>query len=107
MDWTAYQTEALAAFEAAATADELADASVRYLGRRAELPQALRQIRDAETGRTLNTVRRALEEAQAAAEERLERRGVRAPARRDRRRHAARRGAAARPPAPDHADAAR
>jgi phenylalanyl-tRNA synthetase alpha chain len=72
VDWTAYQTEAQAAFEIAATSEELADASVRYLGRRAELPQALRQVRDAETGRTLNQLRRTLEEAQGAAEQRLE-----------------------------------
>ena len=57
MDWPAYQTEAIAAFDAAASDDELAEASVRFLGRRGPLLQAMRQIRDAETGRTLNTVR--------------------------------------------------
>jgi phenylalanyl-tRNA synthetase alpha chain len=73
VDWTAYESEALAAFAAADSAEQLADVSVQYLGRRAELPQALRQVRDAETGRSLNQVRKRLEEAHAAAEERLER----------------------------------
>jgi phenylalanyl-tRNA synthetase alpha chain len=76
VDWTAYETEALAAFAAAATADELADVSIRWLGRKSELPQALRQVRDAETGRALNQVRRTLEEAQDAAGQRLEREAV-------------------------------
>jgi phenylalanyl-tRNA synthetase alpha chain len=73
VDWTAYETEALAAFAAADTDEQLADVSVHYLGRRAELPQALRQVRDAETGRSLNELRRRLEAAQGAAEDRLER----------------------------------
>src|SRR4051794_14767632 len=73
VDWTAYETEALAAYAAADTDEQLAEVSVRYLGRRAELPQALRQVRDAETGRSLNQLRRRLEDAQSAAEERLER----------------------------------
>ncbi|MEZ5101506.1 MAG: phenylalanine--tRNA ligase subunit alpha [Thermoleophilia bacterium] len=36
---------------------------VRYLGRNAELPQALRQVRDRETGMTLNALRQRLEQA--------------------------------------------
>src|SRR3954465_5308015 len=73
VDWTAYETEALAAYAAADTEEQLADVSVRFLGRRAELPQALRRGGGAETGRSLNELRRRLEAAQAAAEERLER----------------------------------
>jgi phenylalanyl-tRNA synthetase alpha chain len=36
---------------------------VRYLGRKSELKQALREVREAETGRVLNTLRESLEEA--------------------------------------------
>ena len=43
--------------------DELADVNVRYLGRKAPLPQALRGVRDRETGLTLNSLRAALETA--------------------------------------------
>jgi phenylalanyl-tRNA synthetase alpha chain len=73
MDWDTYQRDALREFEAASSADELADVHVRYLGRRAALPQALREVRDRETGRTLNAVRTALEEADQAASARIER----------------------------------
>src|SRR5256714_11108981 len=71
MEWDEYEREALAELEAAASADELAEAHVRWLGRRADLPQALRQVRDAETGRTLNALRATLEEAESKAERRL------------------------------------
>ena len=37
--------------------DELDDARVRYLGRKSELAQALRAVRDRETGMTLNALR--------------------------------------------------
>jgi phenylalanyl-tRNA synthetase alpha chain len=63
MDAQAYETEALAAIEGASTAEELDDARVRYLGRRSELKQALRGVRDRETGMTLNATRERLEEA--------------------------------------------
>ncbi len=56
VDWTAYESEALAAYQAAASSDELADVNVRYLGRKAPLPQALRGVRDRETGLQLNTL---------------------------------------------------
>jgi len=75
MDWEAYEKDALAAYGAASTADELAAANVRFLGRSAELPQALRAVRDRETGIALNTLRSALEAAQAAAAERIARAG--------------------------------
>jgi phenylalanyl-tRNA synthetase alpha chain len=71
MDWQEYERQALAELEQAATSEELADARVRYLGRRAELPQALRQVRDAETGRTLNALRGRLEQAEQHAAKRI------------------------------------
>ena len=46
VNWDDYANEAVRAFAAASSADELAEAQVRYLGRRAELPQALRGVRD-------------------------------------------------------------
>jgi phenylalanyl-tRNA synthetase alpha chain len=73
VDWTAYETEALAAYGAAASAEELADVNVRYLGRKAPLPQALRGVRDRETGLTLNTLRAALEKAHDDAAARIAR----------------------------------
>ncbi len=70
VDWTVYETEARAAYEAAASSDELADVNVRYLGRKAPLPQALRAVRDRESGLTLNTLRATLEAAHESCEPR-------------------------------------
>ncbi len=67
------QTEALAAISDAATIAELDDARVRFLGRNAELKQALRQVRDRETGELLNGVRERLEAAVAERRDSLER----------------------------------
>ena len=61
VDWSRYGNDAQAAISAAATPAELEDARVRYLGRRSELAQALRAVRDRETGMTLNTLRDRLE----------------------------------------------
>jgi phenylalanyl-tRNA synthetase alpha chain len=72
MDWPAYEAEALAAFEAASTRQELAEASVRFAGRQADLPQALRQVRDRDTGRALNELRTRLDEARGRAEARID-----------------------------------
>jgi phenylalanyl-tRNA synthetase alpha chain len=63
MDAPAYATEALAAIEAAQTHDELEEARVRYLGRRSDLKLALREVRDRETGMTLNAARERIEQA--------------------------------------------
>ena len=71
MDAQALETEALSAIEAAATVDEVEEARVRYLGRKAELKLALREVRDRETGMTLNAVRVAIEEALARREQEL------------------------------------
>src|SRR5437762_10077608 len=71
MDWDAYQREGLQEFEAASSAEELSDVHVSYLGRRAALPQALREVRDRETGRALNALRVRLEEAEREAARRI------------------------------------
>ena len=63
MDAQALENEARSAISRAQTAVELDEARVRYLGRKSELKQALREVRDAETGRVLNTLREGLEEA--------------------------------------------
>ena len=73
MDPKALETEAASAIAATSAPTELEAVRVRYLGRNAELPQALRQVRDRETGRALNALRARLEEAVAARREELER----------------------------------
>jgi phenylalanyl-tRNA synthetase alpha chain len=71
MDAKALEKEALAAIEAAETTAELDDVRVRYLGRKSDLKQALREVRDRESGMTLNAAREAIEAAVAAREEAL------------------------------------
>jgi phenylalanyl-tRNA synthetase alpha chain len=71
VDWTAYQEEALAAIGSALSEQELDDARVKYLGRKSELAQALRGVRDRESGMLLNGVRSKLDEAVAAREAEL------------------------------------
>src|SRR5919201_652516 len=66
------EREAQSAIAAAATTDELDDARVRYLGRKSELKQALRGVRDRESGMALNALRERLEEAVAARRAELE-----------------------------------
>ncbi|HEX5449409.1 MAG TPA: phenylalanine--tRNA ligase subunit alpha [Gaiellaceae bacterium] len=66
MDWDAHEQEALAAVGAALTADALDDVRVQYVGRKAELTQALRGVRDRESGMLLNGIRERLEAAIAA-----------------------------------------
>ena len=61
MDVQALENEATSAIAAARTSDELDEARVRYLGRKSELKQALRQVRDRESGMALNAVRESLE----------------------------------------------
>jgi phenylalanyl-tRNA synthetase alpha chain len=73
VDAEALQREALSAIEGASTAPELDELRVRYLGRRSDLKQALRQVRDRETGLALNTAREAIEQAVADREAQLER----------------------------------
>ncbi|HEX3808013.1 MAG TPA: phenylalanine--tRNA ligase subunit alpha [Gaiellaceae bacterium] len=71
MDWTAYEQEALSAIGSALSEAELDDARVRYLGRKSELAQALRGVRDRESGMLLNGIRARLEEAVEAREREL------------------------------------
>ncbi|MBA2535990.1 MAG: phenylalanine--tRNA ligase subunit alpha [Actinobacteria bacterium] len=73
MDARALENEAQSAIANASTLDELGDARVRYLGRKSELKQALRAVRDRETGMTLNAVREHLEAALATRQAELER----------------------------------
>ena len=73
VDAEALQREALSAIEAASTADELDELRVRYLGRRSDLKQALRQVRDRESGMALNAAREAIESAVAEREGGIER----------------------------------
>src|SRR5512134_758931 len=73
MDTQAVETEARSAIAGASTLGELDDARVRYLGRKSALKQALREVRDAETGSVLNALRRGLEEAVAGRQAELER----------------------------------
>jgi phenylalanyl-tRNA synthetase alpha chain len=73
MDATALENDALAAISAASSPGEVEEVRVRFLGRKAELPQALREVRDRETGMTLNALRRRLEEALDGRRETLER----------------------------------
>jgi phenylalanyl-tRNA synthetase alpha chain len=72
VDWEAYEGKASAAVAAASSPAELDDARVRYLGRKSELAQALRGVRDRETGMLLNGIRERLEAAVAEREQLLE-----------------------------------
>jgi phenylalanyl-tRNA synthetase alpha chain len=72
VDWEAYEREASAAIGAAPSPSELDDARVRYLGRKSELAQALRGVRDRESGMLLNGIRERLEAAVAGRERMLE-----------------------------------
>ena len=73
MDPKALETEALGAIAAAKSLPELEEARIRFLGRKAELPQALREVRDRETGMALNALRERLEAAVAQRREAIER----------------------------------
>ncbi|HZB36031.1 MAG TPA: phenylalanine--tRNA ligase subunit alpha [Gaiellaceae bacterium] len=73
MDAEAYRKDALAAVESASSIGELDDARIRYLGRKSELKQALREVRDREVGMALNAARETIEQAIAARQEELER----------------------------------
>ena len=67
VNWTAYEEEAIGAIESARTEAEVEEARVHYLGRKSDLAQALRNVRDRESGMLLNGIRAKLE---AATEER-------------------------------------
>ena len=73
VDVEALEREAQGAIAAASTRAALDDARVQYLGRKSELKQALRAVRDRESGMTLNAARERLEAAFDARETELER----------------------------------
>jgi phenylalanyl-tRNA synthetase alpha chain len=73
VDSQALTQEALAAVAAASTLSDLDDVRVKYLGRKAELKLALRDVRDRETGMALNAAREAIEQAVEARQAELER----------------------------------
>jgi phenylalanyl-tRNA synthetase alpha chain len=73
MDAQGLQQEAVAAVAAATGLDELDELRVRYLGRKSELKQALRQVRDRESGMALNAAREAIEAAVESRRTELER----------------------------------
>jgi phenylalanyl-tRNA synthetase alpha chain len=72
MDPEALEQEAAAELASASTADQVEELRIRYLGRKAELPQALRAVRDRETGMTLNALRTRLETAITERKDALE-----------------------------------
>ena len=63
MDVEALERSALAAVAAAGATDELEAVRVEYLGRKSALKLALREVRDRETGMTLNAARERIESA--------------------------------------------
>ena len=71
MDAEALKTEALTAIRGASSLEELDEARVRYLGRKSQLKQALREVRDPETGRTLNALREEIEHTVSEREQEL------------------------------------
>jgi phenylalanyl-tRNA synthetase alpha chain len=73
VDVEALEREAQGSITAASTRAELDDARVRYLGRKSELKQALRGVRDRESGMALNAARERLEAGFDARESELER----------------------------------
>src|SRR3954454_8211465 len=72
VDWEVYERDAKASLERASTSEEVESVSVAFLGRKSELKQALREVRDRETGMTLNAVRETIEAALAAKLARVE-----------------------------------
>jgi phenylalanyl-tRNA synthetase alpha chain len=73
LDAEAYRQEALDAAARASTPTELDEARVRYLGRKSALKQALREVRDRDTGMALNAAREAIEAAVATRQAELDR----------------------------------
>jgi phenylalanyl-tRNA synthetase alpha chain len=72
VDWEAYERDASAEVAGASSPAEVDEARVRYLGRKSDLAQALRSVRDRETGMLLNGIRERLETAVADREQLLE-----------------------------------
>ncbi len=72
MDADALTNEALTAVAVSTKVDELDDVRVRYLGRKSALKQALREVRDRESGMALNAARERIEEAVESRQRELE-----------------------------------
>jgi phenylalanyl-tRNA synthetase alpha chain len=72
MDPEALESEATSALAAATSAAEVEELRIRYLGRKADLPRALRGVRDREAGMTLNALRDRLESAVSERKQELE-----------------------------------
>jgi len=73
VDVQALEAEAQRTIAAATTLEELEAARVRFLGRKSELTQALRGVRDRESGMALNALRERLDAAFGARQQELER----------------------------------
>jgi len=71
MDVEALEEAALAAVAAASSTDHLEGVRVEYLGRKSALKLALREVRERESGMTLNAARERIEAAVAARETEL------------------------------------
>ena len=71
MDWEAHEAEAAGAIAAAASTDEIEEVRVRFLGRKSAVAQALRGVRDRESGMLLNGIRQRLEASVDARERTL------------------------------------
>jgi phenylalanyl-tRNA synthetase alpha chain len=72
VDVEALEREAQGAVAAASDATELDEARVRFLGRKSDLKQALRAVRDRDSGMALNALRERLEAAFETRERELE-----------------------------------
>ena len=73
MDGDSLERAGIAAAAAAQSTEAIDEVRVEYLGRKSELKQALREVRDRETGMALNEVRERLEAAIDAREAELAR----------------------------------
>ncbi len=76
MDAKALEKEALEQIGRAGTTAELDAARVRFLGRKSQLKQALREVRDRESGMALNAAREAIETAVSERETALRSREI-------------------------------
>jgi phenylalanyl-tRNA synthetase alpha chain len=73
VNWQDYESKAQQAIGGATDTPALDDARVHYLGRKSDLTQALRGVRDRESGMLLNGIRTRLEAAVDARREAIER----------------------------------
>jgi phenylalanyl-tRNA synthetase alpha chain len=73
VDVEALEREAKSASAAASTVDQLSSVRTKFLGRKSDLKQALRNVRDRETGITLNAARERIEATLDARQAELER----------------------------------